>query len=82
MKPLPCHCDAPNEFCKRAGREMLGKLWEKCRGVNCTFEESENFRRKWDQLPEKKEVRRCIHLSKRKRDENGSIIQRLCYAPG
>jgi hypothetical protein len=52
----PCRCEAPNTICRRSGTEMIGRLHELCRGLNCTTEMSESFRRHWDGLPQVEQV--------------------------
>lgn len=46
---MPCVCPAPNALCKRAGVEMVGRLWELCSGHNCTQTQSDAYRRLWDE---------------------------------
>lgn len=45
---LPCRCDAQNRNCLRSGAPMVGRLWELCRGVNCSAALSEKYRELWD----------------------------------
>ncbi|MBL8795217.1 MAG: hypothetical protein JNM56_15030 [Planctomycetia bacterium] len=47
-EPLPCQCERPNADCQRSGHAMIGRLWELCRGVHCTREQSERYRQWWD----------------------------------
>ena len=49
--PAPCQCSAPNAACRRAGKPMLGRLWELCSGTNCSAELSYRYRCLWDKLP-------------------------------
>src|SRR5262245_1274008 len=58
MDPRPCQCSEPNPACRRGGQEMIGRLWELCRGVNCDAATSLEYRRAWDGLPPSWEERR------------------------
>lgn len=49
----PCDCSTPG-FCQRYGKEMRGRLWEICRGVNVDAGEAASLRLQWAQ--EKPEV--------------------------
>lgn len=42
------HCSCPNPgYCPRFRREISGRLYELCRGVNCSLALSEQYRTLW-----------------------------------
>jgi hypothetical protein len=62
MKPKPCQCEAPNPECRRSGQPMVGRLWQLCRGVNCSPQDSALYRATWDGLPDSAIRPTCQHL--------------------
>ena len=56
-----CKCEQPNPACTRAGAPMVGRLWELCRGINCTVVQSEAYRRAWDGQPLPEARPACRH---------------------
>ena len=43
-----CSCDGPG-FCNRYNMHVLGRHYELCAGINCSEEDSESYRKTWDQ---------------------------------
>ena len=79
-----CECEQPG-ICPRYKREMFGRVWEICRGINVDAGTAAAQRAYWlSQAPADAmiPVEKCPHLGAESRDENGKTETQVCVPCG